>query len=142
MFWSTWGSVSTISSASMDFGSLRLLHNDLIQPNDIALDIESQMLYWTNGVRGTIQYSGYTSSVVGTFYTDTSAYLFGISLDRYIVYFSDWNSNTVNYMHKFNPDGPVLQLKDNSTALANGLEVVEDNRQPSGKGSTDLLSRI
>ena len=133
MFWSTWGSVSTISSASMDFGTVRLLHNELIQPNDIALDIENQMLYWTDGVRGTIQYSGYTSSIVGTFYTDTSAYLFGLSLDNYIVYFSDWTSNTVKYKHKFNPDSSILTLKDNSTALAGGLEVVEEGRQPIGE---------
>ena len=133
MFWSTWGTVSTISSASMDFGAVRLLHNNLVQPNDIALDTENQMIYWTDGMQGAIKYSGYTSNIVGTFFSDPSSYLFGISLDRYIVYVSDWNSNTVKYLHKFNPESAVLILKSNDTALANGLEVVEENRQPSGK---------
>lgn len=141
-FWSVWGNPSSIQSGSMDFSTIHLVHTNLVQPNDIVLDLPNQQIYWTDGMLQTIKYSDYNGRNVGTFFSDSSAYLFGITLDSYIVYFSDWASNTVKYIHKFNPQGPVLTLKENNTAIASGLEVIEPNRQPNGMRIVTISYRM
>ena len=82
---------------------------------------------------GTIQFSNYDGSNIGLFHQDASKYFFGVTLDRYLVFFGDWMNNSISYAHKSDVDSPVLLLKDSLTPIAKGLELVTPNKQPTSE---------
>ncbi len=132
MFFSGWGSPSSIQSASMDGTSKGTLHSTgLTHPNDIALDLPMQRVYWTDGFMGTIEYSYYNGSSRTTL-VQIDSYIFGITLDTFLVFFSEWSNNTIRYVHKLDETSPILTINDNLRAYARGMVLVHPNRQPSG----------
>lgn len=141
MFWSSWGSPSTIQTASMDGSASSILHSDgMIQPNDIALDIRSQLLYWTDGVLSNIQYSNYTGENRGILIQVPFSYLFGISLDSFLIFFGEWGNNTLRYLHKLDDQSPVLIINDNLTTISGEIVLVSPDKQPRGEFSLYLCT--
>ena len=134
MFFSSWSSQSSIQTASMDGSAKVTLHNtNMIHPNDIALDIPNQLIYWTDGYLGTIQFSNYSGLGRGSVIALPSAYLFGITLDPSLIFFGEWENNTIKYLHKLDDQSPVLIINDNFTTNAGGIVFVSPDKQPSGK---------
>ena len=134
MFWSAWANPSTIQTASMDGSAGSTLHQDgMIQPNNIALDIPSQVIYWTDGALSNIQYSNYSGLNRGVLIQLPSSYIFGISLDSFLVFFGDWGNNTIRYLHRLDDQSPVLVINDNLTTNAGEIVMVYPDKQPAGE---------
>ena len=132
MFFSGWGNPSSVQSASMDGTGMGTLHTSgLIHPNDLALDIPSQQIYWTDGFLGAVEYSYYNGSGRTTLVQITS-YIFGISLDQFLVFFSEWGNNTIQYVHKLDSQSPVLTINDDLMSYAKGMVLVHPTKQPTG----------
>ena len=133
MFFSGWGAPSTIQSASMDGANQGTIHStSLTHPNDIALDIPAQRVYWTNGFQGSIEYSNYDGTNRQTL-AQIDSYIFGLTLDPYLIFFSEWGNNSIRYIHKLDDQSPVLVINDELTSSAKGLVLIHPNRQPAGK---------
>ena len=132
MFWSVWEDPASIWSGSMDGLNGRTLHTELYQPTSLTADIEAQKIYWTAGKMGKIESSDYNGNNRITLYENPNSYFFGIAQDDYLLFFGDWRNNTVSYTHKLDEESPVLVIKSNLTARANGMEVVYPGKQPPG----------
>lgn len=124
---------SSIQTASMDGANLQTLHSTrLVHPNDISLDIPSQKIYWTDGVMGTIEFSDYNGANRGQFLLLPSTYLYGMTLDPFLVFFGEWQNNTIRYAHKIDAQSPTLIINDDLTVSASGMVLVYPDRQPTG----------
>ena len=88
---------------------------------------------------GVIQFSDYNGNNKGDFVQVPSSYLFGITLDSYVVFFGDWDANTISYAHKLDPDSPALIIKSNLTAIVDGMELVSPDKQAPGKDLVHTL---
>lgn len=133
MFFSSWSSQSSIQRASMDGSNKETLHStDMIQPNDISLDIPNQLIYWTDGYTSNIQYSNYSGLNRGILTQLPATYIFGLTLDSYLVFFAEWGNNTIQYLHKLDDQSPVLTINDNFTTNAGGIVLVYPDKQTTG----------
>lgn len=58
MYWSDWGQNPCIERADMDGGNRkRFLFGDMTWPNGLALDLENNRIYWSDGGNRTIEYA-------------------------------------------------------------------------------------
>ena len=136
MFFSGWGSPSSIQTSSMDGSNKGVLHSSgLLHPNDIAVDIPSQRIYWTDGFMGLIEYSNYDGTGRTTL-VRISSYVFALTLDPFLIFFGEWSNNTIRYVHKLDNMSPILIINDDLMSSAKGLVLVHPNRQPAGMSLT------
>lgn len=63
MYWTDWGASPKIERAGMDAsGRQVIISSNLTWPNGLAIDYESQRLYWADAGMKTIEYSGLDGS--------------------------------------------------------------------------------
>ena len=131
LYWSDWGSVAKIETASMD-GENRtvIIDTDLVWPSGLTIDYAQQILYWTDNNRGRIESSNVDGSNRITISSQRIYQPFGISVYRSTLYYTDFISgvNTLNVSR-----GSVRQTILNSLCEdASGIEVFSIEKQPTG----------
>lgn len=122
-----------IERASMDGTGRESLHNtSLTWPNDVAIDYDTQTLYWVDAKLKKIE----SSFVDGTGRRLLSeAFIFApFSITFYdgVLYWSDWSLNQVIYASVSDP-GRVMGLVSALSADPMGVVVVSMDAQPIGK---------
>lgn len=132
MYWSDWGTVGRIESASMDGSNRTVIHNtSLIWPNALTLDIPTQLLYWADANLRKVE----SSSVDGTnrmiLAQEGVQHPFGIVISDNTVYFSDWIVNYIRYINNSTIAG--LHDLDYACNRIYGIQIVTSLKQPIGK---------
>ena len=104
MFWSDWGAMPKIEPAGMD-GSCRevIMQETVSWPNGLTLDLVLDKLYWVDAKLNTIGCSNLDGSRSRTVLFSRSSlhHPFSISVFEDLMYWSDWNSHTINQASKF-----------------------------------------
>ena len=132
MYWSDWGAVAKIESASMDGRNRRVIHNtDLIWPNGLTLDHSQQILYWNDASLDKIESSRVDGSNRRIVSNQQIYRPFGISVYRNRLYFTDLSVG-VNTIPLVNGVGSVDTVLDSLCENIVGIEVVSIERQPAG----------
>ena len=142
MYWSDWGIVATIERASMDGRARQILHNTrLIWPVGLTLDYQNQVLYWIDAYLDKIESSnvdGTNRQLITTFASNHLA--FAISLFNNVLYWSDWDTDTVLSVFS---NGTLLSSLIYRFSFPTGIEVVSRTRQQLPQGwlthSIDLV---
>lgn len=141
LYWSDWGSVAKIETASMD-GENRtaIIDTDLVWPSGLTIDYAQQTLYWTDNSRGRIESSNIDGSNRITISNQLIYQPFGISVYRSALYYADFISG----INKLNVSrGSVRQTILNSLCEhASGIEVFSIEKQPTGIPSQSWTKTI
>ncbi len=132
MFWTDWGSSPKIETASMDGTMRTVLHsNGLVWPNGITLDYTTGRVYWVDAALDRIEYSLYNGNQRTVLLSGLS-HPFGITLNDNIVYWTDWQHNSVFSTHKLTSLG-VATVRDFLRGRPFGIEAVNSARQSSSE---------
>ena len=110
MYWGGRGVSLKIEQANMD-GSARttLVSSGLTWVNSVAMDYQSRLLYWCDGYLDKIErvdLQGNNRVVILDLSSD-SMHPFGLALFGDIIFWSDWNSQSI---HKFNMTASVDEV--------------------------------
>lgn len=142
MYWSEWGTSGRIEKASMDGANRTLVHNtDLVWPNALTLDIETQTLYWADANLDRIE----SSSVDGSnrqLISQTGIPIgspFGITLmDSNSLVFTDRFSHVLKQVNVNNRSVSMLREITSTCNQLFGIEFVTPRKQPESKYTTHL----
>ena len=133
MYWSDWGPMARIERASMDGSNRQVIHHsNLVWPNALAIDYESQTLYWADAHLDKIE----SSRVDGTnriLLTSTGiGHAFGMVFHHNTLYISDWEGSTILVLNS--TGGGVRVLKELTTCnIVFGIQIVDLEHQPMGR---------
>ena len=114
MYWTDWGNPAKIERASMDGTARETLHNtDLVWPNDITIDRQSQTIYWMDASLDKLERSHVTGSSRQLLSTAAITHPFSLTLYNGSIYWSDWGFRRVIFASLSNLEGvfglvPVL----------------------------------
>ena len=132
MYWTDWGDPAKIERASMDGMNRQVLHNTEIgEPNGIAIDYQSQVIYWTDSDRDVIEYSNVDGTNRQQLQSDLP-YPYGITIEGNLVFFTDWVDFGIHATHRIN-QGNVTKYTNPLVLQPVGIIAVAANRQPNGK---------
>ena len=139
MYWTDWGEVAKIEKAGMD-GQMRtiIIDTDLIWPNGLALDYETQILYWADANLDKIEYASVDGSGRTVLETGETGLLhpYSLTLDGNLLYWTDWQNNSVYATHKVHgvgSGGDIATIVGYLVVNPNGIEAVGPDKQPASK---------
>ena len=122
----------------MDGSSRRtIINSDLSQPNGITVDYLSEKIYWSDSDLDKIEFSNYDGTNRMVLETEESGLLYPFSLTVVdeILFWSDWNSQTIYATHKEHGvetnEGYFTPIAI-FTSIPYGIEVISAGRQLSG----------
>lgn len=135
MYWSDWGSPSTIEQASLDGKNRKtIISSELRWPNALTLDLDQQILYWADANFDKIESSFVNGSNRRLIVARNQGihHPFSITIHERTLYWTDWFL-----------DGVLsIELKDtlsNATILVKdlieepmGIQVITGEKQPPG----------
>ena len=132
MYWTDWGTVAKIERASMDGTSREVLHNtNLVWPNALTLDYDTQILYWMDASLDKFESSNADGSNRRLLSTTHIYHPFGLTLYQDKFYWTDWQINAVLTAPINRPaavSGVITGLYLDPMAIC----VVSVDRQPAG----------
>lgn len=110
MYWSDWGASPKIEQANMD-GSDRtaLVSSGLIWVNSLALDFQNRLLYWCDAKLDRIERVDLLGNnrLVVLNLSPSNLHPFGLALADHVLYWSDWNKQSV---HTYNMTSNVSDV--------------------------------
>ena len=134
MYWTNYGAVDTIERASMDGTARGILHNDMLRsPFGIALDYESQTLYWIDARLGYLESSRADGSNRSSLTGVLSPCAYGITYFEQTVYWGDWCQHAVMSV---SVNASVDSSNSSTVVVSTGgsdpyrIHVVSEQRQP------------
>ena len=139
MYWSDWGEVAKIEKAGMDGqGRVEIVNTDLVWPNGLALDFETQTLYWADANLDKIEYASVDGSGRTVLETGETGLLhpYALTIDGNLLYWTDWENNSIFATHKVNGvgvGGDIVSIVSYLVVNPNGIEAVGPDKQPSGE---------
>jgi len=101
-----------------------VVHERLFQPLSVAVDVEQDVLYWSDereGMYYSIESSGTDGAARKTLIHGTHHQPFSIALDDRDIYWSDWTNNAVWTMPKDGGKPPEAIAKYDSISTPMGL---------------------
>ena len=132
MFWTDWGDIGKIESASMDGSNRQVIHSTGVAwPNGIALDYSTQRIYWVDALLDRIEYSSYNGSNRVVLLSDLP-HPFAITIEGSLVFWTDWAINSVFSAHKELALG-VQTVREFLRERPFGIESVSPTRQANCK---------
>ena len=132
MYWSDWGTVAKIERASMDGTSREVLHStNLVWPNALTLDCDTQILYWMDARLDKFESSNADGSNRRLLSTTHIYHPFGLTLYQNRFYWTDWQLNAV-LTAPINRPAAVGVVIRYLTLDPMGISVVSLDRQPAG----------
>ena len=130
MYWTDWGLNPKIEKASMDGGTRRaIVTTDIVWPNGITLDYDTQTLYWVDGSLDKIE-SCNTNGNNRMILNNNISHPFGITFYQNTLYWGDWNTNIIysTCLTKPNASTVIINLVNDPM----GMHVISTERQPPG----------
>ena len=111
MFWSDWGKVPRIERAWLDGKSREvIIDTELVWPNGIALDTESQKLYWCDAKMDRIEMSQVDGSSRMVVSDKNLPHPFGFSLLGNYIYWTDWQDRNIQKADKTDGSNRVVMV--------------------------------
>ncbi len=110
MYWSDWGSSPKIEQVNMDgSASTTLVSSGLIWVNSLALDHQNRLLYWCDAKLDKIERVDLQGNnrVLILDLSSQQMHPFGLALSGDILYWSDWNNQSV---HKYNMTAARIEV--------------------------------
>ena len=134
MYWTCWGSQAFIEKASMDGANRRILHSTgLVWPNGLALDIQTQTLFWADSSLDKIECSAVDGSNRQLiFQAQDSFQPFGIAVSFGGIYITDWENNAIRYIRSGENEATELTRFSSSCDRPSGIQFVSQYKQPPG----------
>ena len=113
-----------------DNSTRKALHStNLVWPNGITIDYNTQTLYWVDASLDKIESSNVDGSNRALVTTNRIFHPFGITYHNGYLYWSDWENDQIIKTNLFTPDD-VTVLVSRLGSRPMGLEVVTTLRQP------------
>ena len=135
MYFTDWGSVGRIEKASMDGTNRTVIHNtSLTWPNALALDTQTQTLYWADASLDKIERSSVDGSGRALLAQAGVIHPFSMLYRGSSLYFSDWSDDTIRTLAA--SGGIVTRLhsvRGYATSRIFGIQIVDSSNQPSCK---------
>ncbi|XP_015843100.1 low-density lipoprotein receptor-related protein 2 [Peromyscus maniculatus bairdii] len=129
VYWADWGSRAYIARAGMDGANKSVIISTKIEwPNAITIDYTNDLLYWADAHLGYIEFSDLEGHHRQTVYDGTLPHPFAITLFEDTVYWTDWNTRTVEKGNKY--DGSDRAVLVNTTHRPFDIHVYHPYRQP------------
>ncbi|XP_050301092.1 vitellogenin receptor isoform X2 [Anthonomus grandis grandis] len=102
MYWSDWESPAEIATAQMDGTNPRpFLRDDIYWPNGLALDYPNERLYWTDAKKNTLESIRLDGTDRRVILEKIVKHPFAISVFENRLYWSDWNTHSIDSCDKF-----------------------------------------
>lgn len=115
----------------MDGSNRQVLHSTgLVWPNGITPDYAMGRIYWVDAFLDRIEHSFYDGSDRVVLISDLD-HPFALTLEDQLVFWTDWNTNSVHLAHKRQSLGSGV-LRDFLRARPYGIEAVTPTRQADG----------
>ncbi|XP_043344111.1 low-density lipoprotein receptor-related protein 2 isoform X2 [Cervus canadensis] len=130
VYWADWGDRAYIGRVGMD-GTLKslIISTKIMWPNGLTIDYTNDLLYWADAHLGYIEYSDLEGHHRHTVYeTGTLSHPFAITVFEDTIYWTDWNTKTVEKGNKYNGSDRVALL--NVTHRPYDIRVYHPYRQP------------
>lgn len=101
MFWSDWSDTPLIEKAGMD-GSRRtsIVSENLLFPNGLAIDHSDNRLYFVDAGTKALEYVNFDGTGRHRFLTEGIAHPFGLDIYEKLVYWSDWDLQSIQLADK------------------------------------------
>uniref|UniRef100_A0A8D1CWI3 Low-density lipoprotein receptor-related protein 2 n=1 Tax=Sus scrofa TaxID=9823 RepID=A0A8D1CWI3_PIG len=130
VYWADWTDRAYIGRVGMDGRNKSLIISSKIKwPNGITIDYTNDLLYWTDAHLGYIEYSDLEGSHRHTVYeTGTLSHPFAVTIFEDTIYWTDWNTKTVEKGNKYN--GSNREVLVNTTHRPYDIHVYHPYRQP------------
>lgn len=113
MYWTDWGVTPMIAVASMDGKDSRpFVSDDIYWPNGLALDWPNERLYWVDAKLKTISSVKLNGQERRTILKNVSKHPYGIAVFQDTIYWSDWNSKSIQSCDKFTGKHRVPIVRD------------------------------
>ncbi len=132
LYWTDTGSLNKIERASMDGTSRRVLHStSLTDPYGLALDIDTQTLYWTDISRNVIERSNTDGTNRLTLTTSTISDPYFLTYYDGILYWGDLGYNRLLVTNVSSPtSGSNFGIALGSDVY--GIQVISPDKQRQG----------
>lgn len=102
MYWTDWGDKPMIAVSNMDGKNARPLVTENIKwPNGLALDWPSNRLYWVDAKLKTIESIDFNGNNRKVVLAKVTKHPYGIAVFENNIYWSDWNSQSIQTCDKF-----------------------------------------
>ena len=113
MYWSEWGIHAGIYMAGMD-GSDRqtLAHTDIEWPNGLTFDKSTNRIYWADAKLNRIEYFELTTKKRSILVQDTVFHPFSMAVFEDNLYWSDWDTFTLDVCNKFTGRNQSIVLRE------------------------------
>ncbi|GFO20012.1 low-density lipoprotein receptor [Plakobranchus ocellatus] len=112
VYWTDWGQTPKIEKANYDGTNRQTIATSQLKfPNGIAVDVNSQKVYFCDGGTHRIEVMNTDGTNRQVLYTDYGARFFGLTLTSRYIYYSDWNRSGLMRLdrdgsHLFNAGPP------------------------------------
>nr|XP_032807603.1 low-density lipoprotein receptor-related protein 2-like isoform X3 [Petromyzon marinus] len=130
LFWTDWGHRAYVGRAGMDGARPQALVSSKLEwPNALTLDYTTDRLYWADAHLGCIESVDLDGSNRRVVLSGALPHVFALSLFEDWLYWTDWNTRSVERAHKHTGAGRVRLA--NTTHRPFDVRVLHPYRQPS-----------
>nr|XP_032823068.1 low-density lipoprotein receptor-related protein 1-like isoform X2 [Petromyzon marinus] len=129
LYWTDWGKHPHIGRVGMD-GSNRsvIIGSHITWPNGLTLDYVNERIYWADARDDYIQFADMDGANRHTVVNQDIPHIFALSLFEDHIYWTDWESKTVNRAHKSTGADRTIIIKTLHRPM--DLHVYHPSRQP------------
>ncbi|XP_069472259.1 low-density lipoprotein receptor-related protein 2 isoform X2 [Ambystoma mexicanum] len=129
VYWTDWGDRAFIGRVGMDGKNKTVIISTKIEwPNGLTIDYTNDHLYWSDAHLNYIEYSDLDGRHRHTVYDGNLPHPFAISVFEDTVYWTDWNTRTVEKGNKYSGTDRVVLV--NTTHRPFDIHVYHPYRQP------------
>ncbi|KTG44453.1 hypothetical protein cypCar_00031434, partial [Cyprinus carpio] len=129
VYWTDWGDKAFIGRVGMDGNNKSAIITTKIEwPNGLTIDYTNDKLYWSDAHLNYIEFSDLDGNHRHTVYDGVLPHPFAITVFEESVYWTDWNTRTVEKGNKYNGSGREALV--NTTHRPFDIHVCHPYRQP------------
>ncbi|XP_073701234.1 low-density lipoprotein receptor-related protein 2a [Garra rufa] len=129
VYWTDWGDKAFIGRVGMDGNNKSAIITTKIEwPNGLTIDYTNDKLYWSDAHLNYIEFSDLDGNHRHTVYDGILSHPFAITVFEETVYWTDWNTRTVEKGNKYNGSGREALV--NTTHRPFDIHVCHPYRQP------------
>ncbi|RLU26777.1 hypothetical protein DMN91_000574 [Ooceraea biroi] len=118
MYWCNWGSQPSISQAGMDGRNVSLFVTENLEwPNSVSIDYPNGRLYWVDTKLRKVESIRLDGTDRRVILGNVIHHPFSIAVFENKLYWSDWNSNTIQYCDKFTGKNWTMLVRSSDTPM-------------------------
>nr|XP_022326444.1 low-density lipoprotein receptor-related protein 6-like isoform X2 [Crassostrea virginica] len=129
LFWSEYGDAPAIRRAHMDgTATIYVATKDVVtSPNGLAIDFKTNILYWVDGSKHSVEFSNLDGGNRQVLTTKTDEYLYNIGIHGQFLYYSGWNRPGITKIDKRN--GSIVPFMSHHPELGrlDGMDIYADD---------------